>query len=109
MSVLKQRWVADVTRTWPVSGSPTQRDIYNVVLAAHDAVLVKIRPGVEYRDIHLLAATIIAEGLVDLEFYRETLKTWEMDAHALFFSLTASASAGIGCPRYGRFGRFGWV
>jgi len=27
-------WAADVTRTWPVSGkfSPTQRDIYNVVL-----------------------------------------------------------------------------
>jgi len=27
-------------------------------------LVAKIRPGVEYRDIHLLAATIIAEGLV---------------------------------------------
>jgi len=40
-----------------------------------------LRPGVEYRDIHL-AACIIAEGLVDLEL---TLNLVEMDAHALFF------------------------
>lgn len=81
-------WAADVTRTWPVSGkfSPTQRDIYNVVLAAHDACIAKIRPGVEYRDIHLLAATIIAEGLVDLGILQGNAEDLvEMDAHALFF------------------------
>jgi len=81
-------WAADVTRTWPVSGkfSSTQRDIYNVVLAAHDACIAKISPGVEYRDIHLLAAAVIAEGLVDLGILcgkPEDLVT--MDAHALFF------------------------
>ncbi|MEM9137492.1 MAG: M24B family metallopeptidase, partial [Cyanobacteria bacterium P01_F01_bin.42] len=61
-------WAADVTRTWPVSGkfSPTQRDLYQVVLAAHDACIDAIAPGVEYREIHLLASRIIAEGLVSL-------------------------------------------
>ena len=81
-------WAADVTRTWPVSGkfSPTQRDMYNVVLAAHDACIAKIRPGVEYLDIHLLAATIIAEGLVDLGILQGNAEDLvEMDAHALFF------------------------
>lgn len=81
-------WAADVTRTWPVSGkfSPTQRDIYNVVLAAHDACIAKIRPGVEYRDIHLLAATAIADGLVDLGILQGNAEDLvEMDAHALFF------------------------
>lgn len=81
-------WAADVTRTWPVSGkfSPTQRDMYNVVLAAHDACIAKIRPGVEYRDIHLLAASIIAEGLVDLGILQGNAEDLvEMDAHALFF------------------------
>ncbi|MEA5507883.1 aminopeptidase P family protein [Halotia wernerae UHCC 0503] len=81
-------WAADVSRTWPVSGkfSPTQRDIYDVVLAAHDACIAKICPGVEYGDIHLLAAAVIAEGLVDLGILQGNPQDLvEMDAHALFF------------------------
>ncbi len=81
-------WASDVTRTWPVSGrfSPTQRELYNVVLAAHDACIAKIQPGVEYRDIHLLACTVIAEGLVNLGILRGKAEDLvEMDAHALFF------------------------
>lgn len=81
-------WASDVTRTWPVTGkfSPTQRDLYNVVLAAHDACIDKICPGIEYLDIHLLAASVIAEGLVDLGILRGQVSDLvEMDAHALFF------------------------
>ncbi|MGI2901820.1 aminopeptidase P family protein [Tolypothrix sp. VBCCA 56010] len=81
-------WAADVTRTWAVSGkfSSTQRDIYDVVLAAHDACIAKIRPGVEYEDIHLLACTVIAEGLVNLGILKGNPEDLvEMDAHALFF------------------------
>jgi len=81
-------WAADVTRTWPVTGkfSPTQRDLYDLVLAAHDACIDKIRPGIEYRDIHLLAASVIAQGLVDLGILRGQVSDLvEMDAHALFF------------------------
>lgn len=81
-------WAADVTRTWPVSGqfSSTQRDIYDVVLAAHDACIAKVSPGVEYRTIHLLAATVIAEGLVELGILRGQAEDLvAMDAHALFF------------------------
>jgi Xaa-Pro aminopeptidase len=81
-------WAADVTRTWPVSGSfsSTQRDIYNVVLTAHDACIARIHPGVEYGEIHLLAATVIAEGLVDLGILQGNPQDLiEMDAHALFF------------------------
>jgi Xaa-Pro aminopeptidase len=81
-------WASDVTRTWPVTGkfSPTQRDLYEVVLAAHDACIDKIRPGIEYLDIHLLAASVIAQGLVDLGILRgQASDLVEMDAHALFF------------------------
>ena len=81
-------WAADVTRTWPVSGkfSPTQRAIYDVVLAAHDACIDCISPGVEYQDIHLLAARVMAAGLVDLGILRGNVDDLvEMDAHALFF------------------------
>ena len=81
-------WAGDVTRTWPVSGqlSPTQQAIYDVVLAAHDACIQAVAPGVEYRSIHLLAAQILAQGLGDLGILKgspEDLVT--QDAHALFF------------------------
>lgn len=81
-------WASDVTRTWPISGkfSPTQRDIYDVVLAAHDNCIAQLKPGVEYLDIHLLAAKTIAEGLVNLGILKgQPEQLVEMDAHALFF------------------------
>lgn len=81
-------WAADVTRTWPVSGqfSATQRAVYEVVLAAHDACIAKVAPGVEYQDLHLLASQVIAEGLVDLGIlHGQPEDLVAMDAHALFF------------------------
>ncbi|MGL5080575.1 MAG: aminopeptidase P family protein [Microcoleaceae cyanobacterium] len=81
-------WAADVTRTWPVSGkfSTTQRDIYDLVLAAHDACIAQIKPGIEYAEIHRLAATVITEGLVNLGILNgEVEDLVEQDAHALFF------------------------
>jgi Xaa-Pro aminopeptidase len=61
-------WACDVTRTWPVGGrySPTQRDLYDVVLAAQEETIRAVRPGVRYRDLHLLAARTMAQGLVAL-------------------------------------------
>jgi Xaa-Pro aminopeptidase len=65
-------WAGDVTRTWPVGGqySPTQRDLYDVVLNAQLRTIAAVRPGVRYRDLHLLAATAMAEGLVALGILR---------------------------------------
>lgn len=81
-------WASDITRTWPVSGqfSPTQRAVYDVVLAAHDGAIAALQPGIEYRDIHLIAAKIVAEGLVDLGILRGTPESLvEQDLHAFFF------------------------
>jgi Xaa-Pro aminopeptidase len=81
-------WAADVTRTWPVSGrfSPSQRAIYALVLAAHDACIEMVQPGAEYRQIHLQAALVLAEGLVDLGILMgKPEELVERDAHALFF------------------------
>ena len=81
-------WASDITRTWPVTGqfSATQRDVYDIVLAAHDACIEAAQPGVEYRDLHLLASRILAAGLVELGILRgEPESLVEQDAHALFF------------------------
>lgn len=81
-------WASDITRTWPVSGrfSATQRDLYQVVLAAHDACIEQARPGIEYRDLHWLACRTLAEGLVSLGLLKGQPESLvEQDAHALFF------------------------
>jgi Xaa-Pro aminopeptidase len=81
-------WAADVTRTWPVSGtfSPTQRDLYQLVLDAELAAIRAVRPGARYLDVHLTAARVIAQGLVDLNILAGDVDGLVEDGiHALFF------------------------
>ncbi len=81
-------WASDITRTWPISGSfsSTQRDLYDIVLAAHDFCIEKAKHGTEYKTIHLIACQIIAAGLVDLGILRGNPEDLvAQDAHALFF------------------------
>jgi len=81
-------WASDITRTWPVSGqfSPTQQAIYDIVLAAHDTCIAAAKPGVEYRELHLLACRTLAAGLVDVGLLQgDPDSLVEQDAHALFF------------------------
>jgi len=61
-------WAGDVTRTWPVSArySPTQRALYEVVLAAQTAATAAVRPGLRYLELQGIASLAMAKGLVDL-------------------------------------------
>jgi len=61
-------WACDITRTWPVGGrySPTQRDLYDVVLLGQSAAIAAIRPGLRYLDLQGIAAHAIAKGLIGL-------------------------------------------
>jgi len=81
-------WASDVTRTWPVSGrfSATQRAVYDIVLEANEAVIQRIKPGVRWRDLHLVAARILTKGMVGLGWLRgDPDGLVERGAHALFF------------------------
>ncbi|MDI1447083.1 aminopeptidase P family protein [Polyangium sp. 6x1] len=81
-------FAGDITRTWPVSGtfSPTQRAIYDVVLAAQRAAVNKVRPGVPYREVHETAKRIIVEGLCHLGIFRgDPSGLLERGAAAIFF------------------------
>lgn len=83
-----QGWAGDVTRTWPVSGrySPTQRTMYELVLAAEKIGVDMVRPGVRYRDIHLACARVLTRGLVDEGILKgDPDGLVERGAHALFF------------------------
>jgi Xaa-Pro aminopeptidase len=59
---------SDITRTFPVNGRFTapQRAVYDVVLAAQEAVIEACRPGLPYTDMHDVAVQVLTEGLVNL-------------------------------------------
>lgn len=81
-------YAADVTRTWPAGGRFTavQRDLYEIVLAAQREAIDAIRPGIPFRDIHLLAARRLALGLQGLGLLRGDVdEAVAAGAHALFF------------------------
>ena len=81
-------YASDITRTMPVTGKFTnqQRDIYEVVLAANLAAIDAAAPGVTNRDLHLIAARTITEGLKDVGVMKGNVdRAVEAGAHALFF------------------------
>jgi Xaa-Pro aminopeptidase len=81
-------YATDITRTIPVGGkfSPQQREIYELVLKAEIESVARIQPGVPYRDIHLEAAAILAEGLKSLGILKGNIADIvSVGAHALFF------------------------
>ncbi len=61
-------YTADVTRTLPVNGtfSPLQRELYDVVLAAQEAGIDAVRPGVPFGAAHTAAMSVLAHALDDL-------------------------------------------
>ena len=68
-------YATDVTRTWPVDGrfTPEQRAIYELVLAAQEASIAQVRPGVRRNHFHEAAVRTITEGLIDLGLLSGTL------------------------------------
>jgi len=81
-------YASDITRTIPVSGAfmQKQRDIYEIVLKSQLSAIDAIKPGVQYRDVHLLTAKVIAGGLRDLGLMKGNIDAAvEQGAHALFF------------------------
>jgi Xaa-Pro aminopeptidase len=65
-------YASDITRTMPVSGKFTERqaDVYRIVLDAQLAAIAAMRPGISFRDVHLLSCREIAKGLNGLGFMK---------------------------------------
>jgi Xaa-Pro aminopeptidase len=81
-------YAGDITRTIPVGGRfiGAHRDLYQAVLRAEMRAIEAVRPGVPYRDIHLMAARSLAEDLAALGCLRGDLDAAvAAGAHALFF------------------------
>jgi Xaa-Pro aminopeptidase len=81
-------YASDITRTFPVGGkfSARQKEIYNIVLRANTETIKASQPGRSYREVHLMAAKIIAGGLKELGIMKGDLdEAVAAGAHALFF------------------------
>ena len=83
-----ENYCSDHTRTTPISGRFTsrQRDIYQIVVDAHDRAFEIARPGTKWWDVHFEAARVITEGLKSLGLMRgNTDDALAAGAHAMFF------------------------
>lgn len=61
-------YASDVTRTFPISGtfSKEAKEIYDIVQEMQEECIKRIKPGVVYRDLHMLAMRIAVKGLMKL-------------------------------------------
>ena len=85
---MPSRYVADLTTTFPVDRhfTPRQRDVYAIMLAAYDAAVAALKPGVRFKDIHLMVCKMIAAGMRDLGLMKGNLDdAVAAGAHAMFF------------------------
>ena len=80
-------YCSDNTRTMPVTGKFTQRqlEIYSIVEACHDYVLEVAKPGVKYADVHFAVCRLMTERLKELGLMRgDTDEAVAAGAHAMF-------------------------
>ncbi|MDA3879301.1 MAG: aminopeptidase P family protein [Prolixibacteraceae bacterium] len=83
-----RHYAGDLTSTFPVSKnfSRKQKEIYQLVLNAHYATANMLKPGIEFRQVHMHACRVIFEGLKELGITKgNTEEAIAEGAHALFF------------------------
>jgi Xaa-Pro aminopeptidase len=81
-------YASDITRTIPVGGrfSLIQREVYSIVLDAQARCIAAATPGVEWRQVHRLAAVALMEGLKKLGLVKgDPQEAVSAGAHTLFF------------------------
>ena len=84
----EMNYCSDITRTVPVGGkfNERQKAIYEIVLNANLKAIEAIKPGIPYRDIHLLSAKVVAQGLKDIGLMKGDIdEAVSKGAHAMFY------------------------
>jgi len=80
-------YCSDHTRTMPVNGKFTQRqlDIYSIVEECHDLALKVAAPGVKYMDVHFAVCRLMTERLKELGLMKGDVdEAVAAGAHAMF-------------------------
>ena len=69
-------YASDITRTFPVNGkfSGSQKDLYQVVLAAQLKAIEEVRAGSPWDHVHETAVQVATEGMIDLGILKGSLE-----------------------------------
>ena len=93
-----ENYCSDHTRTYPVSGKFTQkqREIYEIVLRAHDEAPQNMRTGAMYmEEVHKRALLSLAEGLHDVGLIKSSAED-AVEAGAMYLFMPHGLSHGLG-------------
>ena len=80
-------YAGDMSSTIPADAKFTQRqrDVYDIQVAAHEAAVAALRPGVPFVDVYELSCRVIMEGMKDLGFAKgDPMEAVKAGAHAMF-------------------------
>ncbi len=91
-------YAGDLTRTFPVDKtfSTKQKEVYNIVLDAFEKAQSILKPGLNYKQVHLKAAETLVEGLVSLGLMKgDPKEAVANNAHTLFFQCGVGHMMGL--------------
>lgn len=80
-------YASDITRSVPVGGKfdSRQKSIYEIVLKANMKAIEHTKPGIQNKELHLMAVKTVAEGLKDLGILQGNIDdAVSQGAHAMF-------------------------
>lgn len=81
-------YAGDMTRTFPIGQKFTdqQKTFYQIVLNAHIKAVDALKPGITFKDVHLIASRTLVDGLQGLGLMKGNIdEIIDVGAHAMFF------------------------
>ena len=93
-----QGYNGDITRVFPIGGQflGAAADVYDIVLAAQQKAITKVKDGVKIKTVYDAAARVLIEGLKDLKILKGSTQTiLEQKLHRPYFPHGIGHSLGI--------------
>jgi len=81
-------YAGDMTRTFPIGQKFTdrQKTLYQIVLDAHLRAAAALKPGITFKEVHLIACKTLFEGLKSINLVKgDPDEAINAGAHAMFF------------------------
>ncbi|MVX67137.1 M24 family metallopeptidase [Clostridium chromiireducens] len=80
---------ADITRVFPVNGkfADRQKEVYEAVLRVNKAVIDRIKPGIDSKELNIWARDLIAEECIKLGIIKEKSEVTKYYWHSIGHSL----------------------
>ncbi len=91
-------YAGDLSSTMPVAATFTERqkEIFNIVLASHNASIEMLTPRLPFKNIYYESCRVIVEGLKDLGLMKGNAEeAVQLGAHALFFPCGVGHQMGL--------------